>query len=152
MDQKLGNKKGQKKPNHHYDSDKSDEDENEDSYWFSSIESEEEWDDTYDDDYYDEYGTERPLKKNARIRQKHQTKIVMYAWNTHYDVIKEVGKFIFEYHLTRRENCDWDLAWFDGPIAIRFLQKMHQYQRTNHFPGMYNLAKKNMLGRHLMRM
>ena len=29
---------------------------------------------------------------------------------------------------------------------------MHPYQRTNHFPGIYNLAKKNMLGRHLMRL
>ena len=76
----------------------------------------------------------------------------MYAWNTHYDVVKEVGKCIFEYHLTRRGNCDWDLAWFDSPIAISFLHKMKQYQRTNHFPGMYNLAKKNLLGRHLMQM
>ena len=29
---------------------------------------------------------------------------------------------------------------------------MQPYQRTNHFPGIYNLAKKNMLGRHLMRL
>ena len=25
-------------------------------------------------------------------------------------------------------------------------------QRVNHLPGIYNLARKNMLGRHLMRM
>ena len=29
---------------------------------------------------------------------------------------------------------------------------MWPHQRTNHFPGMYNLARKNCLGRHLMRM
>jgi len=29
---------------------------------------------------------------------------------------------------------------------------MKDYQRVNHFPGIYNLARKNMLGRHLMRM
>ena len=29
---------------------------------------------------------------------------------------------------------------------------MQPYQRTNHLPGIYNLAKKNMLGRHLMRL
>ena len=26
------------------------------------------------------------------------------------------------------------------------------WQRVNHFPGIYNLTRKNMLGRHLMRM
>ena len=76
----------------------------------------------------------------------------MFAWHTHYDVIKEVAKFNFEYHLTKRENANWDIAWFDGPITIKLLQSMQPYQRTNHFPGIYNLAKKNMLGRHLMRM
>lgn len=45
----------------------------------------------------------------------------MYCYWTHYDVIKEVGKFVFEYHLTRRERTDWDLAWFDGPIGLTFL-------------------------------
>ena len=32
-------------------------------------------------------------------------RMVMFAMYTHYDVIKEVAKFTFEYHLTKRENC-----------------------------------------------
>ena len=76
----------------------------------------------------------------------------MYSEHTHYDVIREESKFVFEYHLTKRANCSWDIAWFDFPITARFLKSMQPFQRTNHFPGMYNLAKKNMLGRHLMRL
>jgi tubulin polyglutamylase TTLL6/13 len=29
---------------------------------------------------------------------------------------------------------------------------MRNYQRINHFPGMYSLARKNYLGRNLMKM
>ena len=32
------------------------------------------------------------------------------------------------------------------------LAKMQPFQKINHFPGMYSLARKNHLGRHLMRM
>lgn len=76
----------------------------------------------------------------------------MYAAYTQYEVVKDVGKNVNNYHLTRNEQRDWDIAWFDGPISIKLLQRMWPHQRTNHFPGMYNLARKNCLGRHLMRM
>jgi len=45
----------------------------------------------------------------------------MYALNTHYDVIKEVAKFNFDFHLTKNEVSDWDVAWFDGAINIKML-------------------------------
>ena len=78
--------------------------------------------------------------------------INLYCKNTHYSVIKEAGKVFLEYHLTRKESSDWDIAWFDAAINVRFLKEMRPHQRVNHFPGIYNLARKNMLGRHLMRM
>ncbi len=81
-----------------------------------------------------------------------QPRMVMYAAWTQYDVVKEVGKNVFGYHLTKNDQREYDIAWFDGPISIKFLQKMWPHQRVNHFPGMYNLARKNCLGRHLMRM
>lgn len=79
----------------------------------------------------------------------------MYCRHTHYEVVKEAGKVFLEFHLTKKEFSDWDLAWFDGPspgYLIDLIKKMHSHQRTNHFPGIYNLARKNMLGRHLMKM
>ena len=76
----------------------------------------------------------------------------MYAAHTQYEVVKEVGKSVFNFHLTKNEQREFDIAWFDGAISLKLLQKMWPHQRTNHFPGMYNLARKNCLGRHLMRM
>lgn len=78
----------------------------------------------------------------------------MYCKHTNYAVIKEAGKVFLEYHLSKREKSDWDIAWFDAPppYCEKFIKNMKDYQRLNHFPGIYNLARKNMLGRHLMRM
>ena len=67
-------------------------------------------------------------------------------------VVKEAGKLFLEYHLTKKDKNDWDIWWTDMPISVQFLKNMKIYQRVNHFPGIYNLARKNMLGRHLMRM
>jgi len=71
--------------------------------------------------------------------------------NTHYEVVKEAGKGFLEFHLTKRDKSDWDISWSDGPLGINQLKEMNFNQRTNHLPGIYNLAKKNMLGRHLMK-
>ena len=35
---------------------------------------------------------------------------------------------------------------------MKLLKEMNFNQRTNHYPGIYNLARKNYLGRHLMKM
>lgn len=56
------------------------------------------------------------------------------------------------YTLSYDEEEDWDIYWLDGPVAPNFLMKMHNYQRTNHFPGMQCLARKNLLAKNLMNM
>jgi len=53
--------------------------------------------------------------------------MVMFAAYCHYDVIKEVSKFTFEYHLTKKEYCNWDIWWSDGPITIQLLKRMQSY-------------------------
>jgi tubulin polyglutamylase TTLL6/13 len=50
------------------------------------------------------------------------------------------------------EEEDWDLWFIDGPTIPALLGKMKSYQRTNHFPGMYALARKNLLAKNLQAM
>jgi len=47
---------------------------------------------------------------------------------------------------------EWDITWTDNAVQPETLARMQEYQRINHFPGMYSLARKNHLGRNLMRM
>jgi tubulin polyglutamylase TTLL6/13 len=102
-----------------------------------------------DDEYFsatdgcDSDGNKKPIRIN------------MYCKYTHYEIIKEVGKNVCEFHLTKKSRSDWDIAWFDGPspaYLINLIKNMSVHQRTNHYPGINNLARKNMLGRHLMKM
>lgn len=82
----------------------SDGDASNDSYWFTSSDEDEE-----------------EVEMDAEDVAYRANRLVMFALNTHYDVIKEVAKFNFEYHLTKRMNAAWDIAWFDGPITIKML-------------------------------
>ena len=50
------------------------------------------------------------------------------------------------------EANNWDLFWTDNAVQPDALGRMKQYQKINHFPGMYSLAQKNQLGRNLMKM
>ena len=50
------------------------------------------------------------------------------------------------------EEEDWDIWWIDGPIIPALLVKMRNYQRTNHFPGIYCIARKNLLAKNLLAM
>lgn len=81
-----------------------------------------------------------------------QKRITVYIRQTRYGIIKEAFKDFMEYHLSRKEESDWDILWSDGPLNDNYLKGMLFHQRMNHFPGMYHLSRKNMLGRHLTRM
>ncbi len=50
------------------------------------------------------------------------------------------------------EEEDWDIWFIDGPVIPALLIKMKKYQRTNDFPGMYVLARKNPLAKNLLAM
>ena len=69
-----------------------------------------------DDEYFSDSSQSDDEAREPRLR--------MYAAFTQYDVVKEVGKKDFNYHLTKNETSDWDIAWYDGPISIRLLTKM----------------------------
>jgi tubulin polyglutamylase TTLL6/13 len=47
---------------------------------------------------------------------------------------------------------DWDVWWTDREIGPDTLFRMNLHQKINHFPGIYVLARKNMLGLNLMAM
>lgn len=55
-------------------------------------------------------------------------------------------------HESTDEKQEWDLYWCDNGVTVDRLYKMKPYQRINHFPGMYALARKDHLARNLNRM
>lgn len=70
---------------------------------------------------------------------------------TQYEIIHEVAAAC-NMRTSVEEEEDWDLWFIDGATIPALLGKMKNYQRTNHFPGMYALARKNLLAKNLQAM
>ncbi|CDW79462.1 tubulin-tyrosine ligase family protein [Stylonychia lemnae] len=93
-------------------------------------------------------------QKQAKKEEKKKKPQYLYLCTakTRYVVVKKACRQL-GFKQTEDENADWDLYWCDtGGITPEQLSKMLNYQRINHFPGMYQLARKNNLCRNLMRM
>lgn len=81
------------------------------------------------------------------------------TFNIHYatyDIIKEVGKKDFGWKISQKEPwnpyVDWDIIFTDVAPSLDKWKEMRPYQKINHFPGMYQIARKNYLARNLNKM
>ena len=83
-------------------------------------------------------------------------RIVFNVFNTVYDVIKDVGKKDFNWKLSNRDpwntQIEWDVQWADVAPCLERWKEMKPFQKINHFPGMYQIARKNYLARNLNKM
>ena len=76
----------------------------------------------------------------------------MNVTRSQYSVIKRVLGDVFGYNLITTPTNNWDLYWSDWGVNAEFVSKLKPYQKVNHFPNMSCLARKNCLGRNLIRM
>lgn len=91
----------------------------------------------------------RPPEKKKKLKYP---KLVINVSETQYPVVKAVGKKLFKWRLSYDPEEDWDVWWTDMAVQPETLARMRPYQKINHFPGMYSLARKNHLGKSLMKM
>jgi tubulin polyglutamylase TTLL6/13 len=78
--------------------------------------------------------------------------LVVNIANTQYDVVQEIAS-----ELKWKVNSDLndlgsDVYWQDNALTPDELTQLKPYQRINHFPGMYTLARKDHLGKNLKAM
>ncbi len=90
-------------------------------------------------------------KKKVMVPSK-KKRLIMNVSSTKYSVVRYVAKSVYKMKLTCSDEEDWDIFWTDSAVQCDKLYRMKNYQRINHFPGMYNLARKNHLARNLQRM
>ena len=97
------------------------------------------------------YDNDEPIIKKVSKRTK-RVKLIVNVLNTEYDIIKEVMKDEFKFRLSMDTEGEWDLFWADTGVSNEMLYRMKKYQKINHYPSMYCLARKNNLAKNLMRM
>ena len=69
-------------------------------------------------------------------------------------MIYEVSRDFFNWNIMAKQSevtDDWHIQWHDTYISNETLRGMLPYQKINHFPGSYNLGRKNLLGRNLAK-
>ena len=90
----------------------------------------------------DQEVTPRPSKR----------KLIMNIAQTQYPLIRSIAKNALEMRLSRKTDDNWDVLWTDCAVEPETLSKMKLYQKINHFPGMYMIARKNFLAKNLNKM
>ena len=93
----------------------------------------------------------KSTKARPFIKGSKKEKLFINIANTRYSAIKESGKEL-GFKITYKDEKDWDIMWHDCGITPDKLSRLQDYQRINHFPGMYILSRKNYLAINLMKM
>ena len=100
---------------------------------------------------------------------KDKERLLINMSNCKYFVIRFVAKHLFNFRMTFKQqdvdqmdsgyydinshnNEDWDIFWTDAGVLPERIAKMKPYQKVNHFPGMFQLSRKNHLARNLIKM
>lgn len=78
--------------------------------------------------------------------------ITLNISNTQYPVVSEVANLLGWHISSDPEETDCDIYWQDSAITSETLSQFKGYQRVNHFPGMYAVARKDHLGKNLKAM
>jgi hypothetical protein len=86
------------------------------------------------------------------LRQK---KLVINTFHSEYPLIDQIAQQHMGWRVIKDPDWtkqDFDLWWSDLGIANSFLSQLRNYQQVNHFPAMYQIARKTFLAKNLRRL
>lgn len=92
------------------------------------------------------------IRPKSNKNSEFDNKLLFHSKNCEYQVIKDVITKDFGFELTTDDKADFDIIWHNVGLKSKDIKKIKSHQKYNHFPGMYQLANKNNLGRNLMKM
>jgi len=89
-------------------------------------------------------GTQKKQSLRARL-----PKLVCNVYYTKYAIVRKVLKHDFKMRIDENDVDDADFIWCDHCLPPERIMRMKSYQRTNHYPGMQALTRKNSLAKNL---
>nr|XP_050863477.1 tubulin polyglutamylase TTLL13-like [Vespula vulgaris] len=89
--------------------------------------------------------------ESAKTKKKKKRRyLTICTSNCKYDVVRRVAARFGMKEVT--EDSSWNLYWTDLSVSIERAKDMKRYQKVNHFPGMTEICRKDLLARNLNRM
>ncbi|XP_071863747.1 tubulin polyglutamylase TTLL13-like isoform X3 [Bombus fervidus] len=92
-------------------------------------------------------------KEGTSIKAKKKKKrryLTICTSNCKYDAVRRVAARFGMKEVT--EDSSWNLYWTDLSVSVERAKDMKRYQKVNHFPGMTEICRKDLLARNLNRM
>ncbi|KAI4459016.1 tubulin polyglutamylase [Holotrichia oblita] len=83
-------------------------------------------------------------------KKRRRKAISVCLTNCRYDVIRRITQKLGYKEVNEIDN--WNLYWTDLSISIERCKEMKRFQKINHFPGMLEICRKDLLARNLNRM
>ncbi|XP_078049203.1 tubulin polyglutamylase TTLL13-like [Augochlora pura] len=87
---------------------------------------------------------------NKSKKKKKRRFLTICTSNCKYEVVRRVATRFGMKEVT--EDSSWNLYWTDLSVSIERAKDMKRYQKVNHFPGMTEICRKDLLARNLNRM
>ena len=83
-------------------------------------------------------------------RKRKKKKLGINLTNCKYDSVHRVSR---RFGLKEMgDEDDWVVFWTDVSVAMERVMALKRYQKINHFPGMIEICRKDMLARNITRM
>ncbi|XP_064608777.1 tubulin polyglutamylase ttll6-like isoform X3 [Liolophura sinensis] len=94
--------------------------------------------------------TQDDADKSKKKKKKKRKIYYICLTNCKYDVVRKMSRrFGFR---EVGDDEDWTLFWTDYSVALERVMEMKRYQKINHFPGMSEICRKDLLARNMNRM
>ncbi|XP_072038588.1 tubulin polyglutamylase TTLL13-like isoform X1 [Amphiura filiformis] len=92
-------------------------------------------------------GKTSPTKRKRRRKKK---VIGINLSNCRYESVRRMSRRFGMKEVS--EDDEWTLYWTDFSVALERVMEMKRYQKINHFPGMVEICRKDLLARNLTRL
>ncbi|XP_013170058.1 PREDICTED: tubulin polyglutamylase TTLL13-like [Papilio xuthus] len=113
----------------------------------------------YDNKLYGEDDTSQPTSCTAPVippettkkkKRRKRSQITVCLTNCRYESIRKVASAFGMREVSEDET--WNFYWTDMSVSVERAKEMKRFQRINHFPGMLEICRKDLLARNLNRM
>ena len=91
----------------------------------------------------------RKSEKSEVRKKKRKRGVGICTTNCRYESVRRAARALG--FVDTEDNGDWTIFWTDCSVSLERCMAMKKYQRINHFPGMAEISRKDLLGRNLSR-
>ncbi|KAM9003009.1 tubulin polyglutamylase TTLL6 [Sarcophilus harrisii] len=94
--------------------------------------------------------SQRHKRRKKKRLEMEDGKLVINLSSCRYDSVRRAARL---YGLREGgEHDDWTLYWTDFSVSLERVMEMKSHQKINHFPGMSEICRKDLLARNMSRM